>query len=168
MAIPSDTQTSPPAIHIDTDILRGMLDTTGKDDLYAIGRHISNSIRKTAPLGVSIPAIGETFHGLSEDRNMESSDCGDAAIALRKLVQTGKLILVGMGGTKEVYSIAQELMRSDDRLDPVDALILSVACKCKSCNTFYTTDGTILQSISIANVAKTHGVKIREPPFSEM
>jgi len=165
VAIPSDPQPRESARHIDTDVLRGMLDSTGKDDLHAVGKHLSNSTRKTDPLGVSIPAIGEAFHTLSEsNQKVNSSTCGDAAIELRRLVQNGKLMLVGVGGSNEVYSIARDLTNSDDHLTSLDALILSVACLCKSCHTFYTSDSTLLNSISISEIAEEHDVRVLPPP----
>lgn len=118
-------------------------------------------------MGVSIPAIGEAFHTIGEDSDkVENSACGEAAVELRRLVEGGKLVLVGVGGSNEVYSISRRLAKADRDLDPVDALILSVACLCK-CPLLYTTDGVLLEHIKIANIAKEYGVRIREPPSFE-
>lgn len=167
MAIPSETPPNLPKKHIDTVILRGMLDTTEKDEYYDIGRHLANSTKRTDPLGVSIPTIGEAFHGLCADLDSrESSVCGDAAIRLKNLVEMGKIVLIGLGGKNRVYTIVRELLDVDDRLGTTDAIILSTACNYDPCSVFYTTDGTMAESISIAEVAKNYGVKILEPPFS--
>ena len=150
--------------HVDTDILRGMLDTTEDDDLWRVGRHVANQIRKSNPIGVSMLAIGEAFHTLSEDSRLDNDEtCGAAATKLREMVKSGKLVLVGIGGSEDAFSIALRLMKEDWKVTPVDAMILSIACNCDSCRELYTTDNTLLTSIKARDVAKEFGVKVKPP-----
>jgi len=168
VAISNEQRTHIAKTHIDSDVLRGMLDTTDTDDLCVVGKHLRNSIKKNNPLGVSIPSIGEAFHTLCEDTDLNQTEkCRNAAGMLHKLIQEGKIELVGIGKDKRVYQIAKELMDEDQKLKPADAIILSVACDSNECASFYTTDRVLLDGIKIAGVARIHSVNIQEPPYSE-
>ena len=162
MDISSETQT-PPEVHIDTVILRALIDE--KDDsrtrLPAI--HFFN--RESRRIGISLFATGEAFQGISNER--DTASLSESAANLSLLMRRGRVVTIGSGdNSREVVPIALELMHRQ-RLDCTDALILSTAVTDKHCKEFYTTDSKLVLGNYLKEVARMSGKRFISIPVRD-
>lgn len=144
-------------MHINSSLLRGLIDPGDKSDRRVESRHLLN-----ASLGVqfrvSILAIGEFLGKMVEVRS--TSAYTEAATELSRLFHGGRLDLFGIGREIEVFALAFETMALDRFLSPADAFLVASAMVDEECSAFATMDRPLLESIALKKLAASHGVKI--------
>jgi len=152
-------------VHIDTMVLRALILPSENPDMH-------NEAKKwlppsnQPPLKVSHVAIGEAFAGIAGKGRMscEGFDC--AMIEFNRLSQNGRYLDVkGIPDVKRYHETALELHRIDNRLEPNDCLLLSLALVDHECVSFLTSDPTMVKSQRLMDLARSLDTAIA--PFGE-
>lgn len=135
-----------------------------KDDDPELRRWGNSTKGKTqSPLyRVSFVALAEAIGGVL--REIDRSCCEKATGIAYDLFNKGRIELCGFGETNECYTYAAQLMKEDNRLAPMDALIVACSLLDATSSGLHTTDPTILCSQSIQNEARSKGKFIHGPP----
>jgi hypothetical protein len=144
-------------MHIDTSLLRGMIDKNDCPMNRKNSVHLLNSFH-TNVLRASILSVGEAFGRMAEVRSI--SDCADAGAELRRLIMVNRLELYGFGTTGEAFRLGQELLKKDWCLTPVDSLIAACALTDPDCGVFVTEDDAMIKSRALLEEAKRRKRKI--------
>lgn len=158
MGIPARRGTRPTR-HIDTELLRALVDEEDDPDLCKGMRHLSNDT--SVNLAVSMMAVGEAFTGMG---TFGAERSGKAASEWSRLRRGRKIRVSGLGNRDEVTNLALRLMAADSHLKPADAFILATAFMDEKCNLLYTTDRVMLESLTLQSIAREHHTDVREPP----
>jgi hypothetical protein len=141
-------------------VLRALLMPDENPDLTSAAKRLLPGYGQP-PLRVSHVAIGETFAGITEKDKVscEGFDC--AMIELNKLTFGGGLVEVkGIPSTEEFHKTALRLHEIDNRLEPNDCLILALALSDPDCDTFVTSDPTMVKSQRLRDCAGEYGTTI--------
>ncbi|MEI6797275.1 MAG: hypothetical protein WCK39_10460 [Methanomassiliicoccales archaeon] len=144
-------------IHIDSSLLRGMVD--GSDSIN--NRNISRRLLNRSPearFKVSLAAVGEVMAKMAESRSV--GDCSDAGAELRRLMLRGRLVIGGFGKDGTAFALANDLMKKDDRLTPADSIIVACAFVDPDCSAFVTDDDMLLGSRVLKAEALERGIRI--------
>ena len=144
-------------IHLDSCLLRGLIDSEDKRERRSEAVHLMNS-SPGARFRVSILAVGEVMGLMGERRS--ASQCAEAAAELHRLQHGGRIELHGIGKETEVLDLASQLMDSDHFLRAADAMLLAAAFEDPICSTFATSDRGILRNAAIWAKADSRKVKI--------
>lgn len=143
--------------HLDSSLLRGMLDPEDESGKRTEATHLFNSSRGVR-FRISILAVGEVMGKMAETRS--ATACADAAAHLSRLFRGRRLDLFGIGKDCEAMLLANELMEADHMLTPADALLVACALLDDECTTFATTDRRLSESIPLLAQAERSGLKI--------
>lgn len=144
-------------IHLDSCILRGLMDSEDKRERRSEAIHLLNS-SPGERFRISILAVGEVMGLMGERRS--ATQCAEAAVELHRLLQCGKIDLYGIGKGTEVLDLATQLMSSDHFLRAADAMLLAAAFEDPLCSTFATSDRGILRNPVIWAIAESRKVRI--------
>jgi hypothetical protein len=144
-------------IHLDSCILRALLDPEDERERISRARRLINS-RSDATFRVSILAIGEVFGKMAETR--PASACGDAAAELSRLIRSERIELYGIGKRNEALNIAASVIGNDPLVSPADALLVSCAMTDKACGTFVTMDRILRESSLMRDLASEHDLRV--------
>lgn len=144
-------------IHLDSSLLRGMMDPEDENGKRNEARHLFNS-SPGVRFRISILAIGEVMGKMAETRS--ASACAEAAAHLSRLFRGNRLDLFGIGKDGEAMLLANELMELDHMLTPADALLAACAMIDEDCSTFATTDRRLAESVSLLSEAERRGLRI--------
>lgn len=147
-------------MHLDSCILRAMMDKDDDAENRRTARHLMNT-HHGRPFRVSIAAIGEVFGKMAEDSDIAT--CAEAGAELRKLFLRGDLELFGMGCGNDIWGIAQKILEQDPRLTNSDIMIASSALADPQCDGFLTKDFSLMESRVLAEMGNERGVAIINP-----
>lgn len=144
-------------MHIDSMLLRGMLDPEDDAANRSEAMHILNSSPHVR-FKVSILAIGEVMGKMAEKRGADAT--AEAAAQLSRLFRGRKFVLYGIGKGSEAMMVADEIMRMDHMITPSDALLAACALVDKECTSFTTTDQRLIDSIPFTARANSRRLRI--------
>lgn len=144
-------------IHIDSCILRGMLDADDDRGNRREAIHLLNSSSDLC-FRVSIVAIGEVVGKMAESNNTTMTV--EAAARLSKLFRGHRLELYGMGRGSNAMLVADEIMDADHLITPSDAFLVACALGDGECTGFATMDHLLIKSIAVISRASARGLRI--------
>ena len=144
-------------IHLDSCLLRGLLDHEDQQDTRSKARRLVNSMTGSV-FRVSILAVGEVLGKMAEERGAAAS--GDAASELSRLFRGGRLQLYGIGKGSEVSSLVTALMAADGLLSPADAFLVACALADEEATVFATLDQDIIHSRIVKSHAAQRALRI--------
>lgn len=144
-------------MHLDSSLLRGMLDSLDDSRRRSESKHLFNSLT-ALQFRVSLLAVGEVLGKMAESRS--ASVCAEAAAELSRLFRGSRLDLYGIGKGTEAFVLAFDIMNADALITPADAFLVACALVDDDCNRFATTDQSLLESRTLRSQAASHGVKM--------
>lgn len=144
-------------IHLDSCLLRGMLDSHDEAGNRTEAMHLLNSSPSVC-FRVSILAVGEVMGKMAEARS--APVCAEAAAQLSRLFRRHRIELYGIGRGSEAMILAEDIMKKDHMIAPTDALLVACALVDDECTSFATTDRKLIGSIPLLSVAATRGLRI--------
>lgn len=144
-------------IHIDSCLLRGLIDPDDNQDNRSRAKRLLNSSHG-GRFKISILAAGEVLGKIAETKSVSSA--AEAAAELSRMFRRRKLSLYGIGRREAAMALAVELMRGDPMITPSDALLVACAFEDSECSVFATSDDTLIESRYIGMYAISHGPKI--------
>lgn len=153
-------------IHLDTCYVRPVLLDWDKDkDVKDAARELIFG-QASGSLAVSMVSLGEVMTTAARDAPRGLEAVKDPLTRLQELEVEGRIAICGPGHARPdsgFLSCVNQLHTDDERLDPIDVLIVSAALCCQDCDQFYTNDSVLLNSTTIRKAAELRGVKIVNP-----
>jgi predicted nucleic acid-binding protein len=148
-----------PVTHLDSSILRGMVDPDDSEENRSRARRLFNS-NPSAQFKVSILAVGEVVGKMAETRS--ASVGAEATAELSRLFRRRRLELHGIGKGIEATELATQMIKADPLLKPADALLVACAFADDECGVFATADEGLVESSIVGRQATLHGVRIHD------
>lgn len=166
----SRTRADPHKVHLDTCYARPiLLDWDSDRDTHLVARSLLHSRKRSGPLTISLPVLGETLLTVMNDiarGELEPETASGLVRRLRHLVSTSQIVLCGLGNHNDSspLGIAADLLSLDSEVSQSDALVTAVAISCVDCEILYTSDRLLLTSPEINKRARESGLSVRPAP----
>lgn len=165
MGIPGEVR-SPPRVHLDSDILRYVLDPSEDADLKTSSRELFFPRGRKPAVYCSAPAAGEFVSILAEDtiRQGRQADYEVALLRYWEYIRDGDLNVYMFGATPTTaLRHARDLHAQDPLISPTDAAIVGCFLSDDSASVLYTTDTDIILSQVAIDTARGLGKRIDSP-----
>ena len=146
--------------HIDTVILWAIIDESDDPDLRKRARALITR-RGSPPFKICHAAIGEAFAGICLQRpdSLErASHLFNEYLRRRRRIE---IYGVPRDLSEDLHRLIIGLHDADPQLDPIDAVILGMACIDPDCTNFYTNDRVFLESIPIKEISRQYHTRIQ-------
>ncbi len=167
MGIPQEVP-PPQRAHIDTNILRYLLDPEEDSTLKGSARGLIFGPGEKLPVCISCPVAGELVALLAKDtveRDAAGHDFERAMATFWRYIKEERLELFMFGRNAiGLLRIAERLFKVETRLETTDAIILASFVADNQAVVFFTTDPILLGVELVSFVKKEWGKSIRPLP----